>query len=133
MSSSSSQKPGNGKRSSIKGLRGILKRNSDSGGKVVKTEPKRSRPFWRSWPKRYSSEPLRNENRLQAIYSVDISIATAIVICFALAVLLLVVKEIGLTARHCVKWDLWTFLAMGKRSFVMSVLQRLCYKIWEGL
>ncbi|SCU89825.1 LAFA_0E21198g1_1 [Lachancea sp. 'fantastica'] len=121
------------KRSSFTSLKAILRRSPDNQGKVVVKKPpaQKKTVFWRPWEKRCAKDASNSRKRPQALYNTDISIAVAVVICFSLAVLLLIVKEIGLTARHCVKWDLWTVLATGQRNSVVGVIQRMTHKLWE--
>ncbi|CEP61329.1 uncharacterized protein LALA0_S03e00430g [Lachancea lanzarotensis] len=131
MSTTSLQK--SRKRTSLSGLKAVFKRNPSNQGKAVKKQPVQEKSFlWRPWGKRYAKQAPINQKKLRALYNVDISVAVAIVICFGLAVMLLIVKEIGLTARHCVKWDMWTILATGQRNSVVRIVQRVAYKLWEG-
>ncbi|SCU88504.1 LADA_0E10550g1_1 [Lachancea dasiensis] len=101
---------------------------------VANSKRAKVKPFWKTWTRKKGSkvELSSHTDKLRAIYGTELSLVTALVVCFVMAILLMIVKEVGQTARYCIKWDFWTILVTGKRNSVVSIVQSACYKIWEA-
>ncbi|SCV05417.1 LANO_0H07030g1_1 [Lachancea nothofagi CBS 11611] len=117
-------------------FRGLLKHRSTSERKkdklVGKSHPAKSKSFWKNWSKKDAGDNPSTEAGLKVIYGVELSLATALVFCFAMTILLMIIREIGLTTRHCVKWDFWTLVATGKRNSVVKLGRHLSRKVWQA-
>lgn len=99
---------------------GLLKRGSSKGSVKTNNAFKGYRKWWKRSPKKLKPDP-KHRSGHRVIYGAEISVAAALVLCFAMLMLLLMVKEVGLTTRHCARWEFWTLLASGGRSSVIRL------------
>lgn len=74
------------------------------------------------------------------VYGVELSATTTVLVCFALLIVYLIIRElgallrdVGLTARHCTTWQFWTILVTGKSNPVVAALRSLSQQAWRFL
>ncbi|CUS24005.1 LAQU0S13e01156g1_1 [Lachancea quebecensis] len=109
---------------------GLLKRGSSKDSLKTNNASKGYRKWWKRSPK--SSKPNSNYGSgHRIIYGADLSLVGALALCFAMLMLLLMVKEVGLTTRHCAKWEFWTLLASGGRSSVVRLARNVGFRILQ--